>query len=381
MKNTGRQDTLESEENQRELFRQEYKHKYEKQASADSIKNAEAQKVKDAELALEKAENEQQKQRSYFLYGVIVLALIFGLFIFNRFRITKKQKGIIQEQKLKVDEAFDELEEKNNEIMDSINYAQRIQSAILPSDEVFKEKFPNSFVLYKPKSIVAGDFYWMEVLSKSMEQEQDLVLIAVCDCTGHGVPGAMVSVVCNSELNRSVREFGLKEPGKILDKTRELVVKEFEKSQEDVKDGMDVAVVSIEPKQEGKRTLAPDSYSKLKYSGAHNPLWIIRKDASELEEIKANKQPIGKFDNPVSFQTHEIELHTGDTFYLFTDGYADQFGGNKGKKLKSKNFKDLLLSISYLSMEEQGKRLDEFFENWRADNEQIDDVCVIGVRV
>ena len=226
-------DSLESEENQKAVIRQEYKYAYEKQAATDSIKAAEANKVKDAQLYAEKTKTKQQQQRSYFLFGGLALALIFGGFIFNRFRVTNKQKGIIEKQKQQVDNAYDILEDKNQEILDSISYAKRIQNAILPPQKLVKEYLNNSFIIYKPKDIVAGDFYWMEPTKKE-------VLFAVADCTGHGVPGAMVSVVCNNGLNRSVREHGLSDPGKILDKTREIIIQEFEKSEEEVRDGMDM---------------------------------------------------------------------------------------------------------------------------------------------
>ena len=206
---------------------------------------------------------------------------------------------------------------------------------------------------------MAGDFYWLR------ETETD-IFFAVADCTGHGVPGAMVSVVCNNGLNRSVREHGLIKPGEILDKTREIVVQEFEKSEEEVKDGMDIALCSLEG-------------NKLQYAGAHNPLWIIRK--GELIETKANKQPIGKFDNPEPYTTHTIGLQNGDSIYIFSDGYADQFGGEKGKKLKTTNFKKLLLSIQTENMQKQKELIDEAFEKWRGNLEQLDDVCVIGVKV
>jgi len=215
-------DTIKSAENEKEIIRQQFKYDYEKQAATDSIKNAEAQKVQEALLIAEKAESKQhqleadqhkmetkqEKQFSYFLYVIIGLALLFGGFIFNRFRITSKQKSIIQEQKHKVDEAYDELEEKSQEILDSITYAKRIQSAILPPRKVVKEYLQESFILYKPKDIVAGDFYWLE-------HKEKRVLFAAADCTGHGVPGAMVSVICNNGLNRSVREYGLTDPGLI----------------------------------------------------------------------------------------------------------------------------------------------------------------------
>jgi len=357
------EDSLQSEANQKELIRQQYKYTYEKQAAADSVRAAEEKKVTDAQLAAQEAKLEQEKTQRYALFGGLGLALVFAAFIFNRFRLTSKQKDIIEEQKQIVDQAYDELEEKNTEILDSINYAKRIQSAILPPSKLVKEKLRDSFVLYKPKDIVAGDFYWLEPLKK-----EEGVLFAAADCTGHGVPGAMVSVICNNGLNRSVREYGLTEPGKILDQTRELVIAEFEKSEEEVKDGMDVALCRLKGTQ-------------LQYAGAHNPLWVIRKDSEEVEEIKANKQPIGKFDEPLPYTTHTLELKAGDSFYIFSDGYVDQFGGEKGKKFKSLNLKRLLLSIQKESMEEQMASVDKAFEDWKGDLEQLDDVCVIGVRV
>lgn len=354
-------DSIESQENQKEVIRQEYKYSYEKQAVADSVKNAEEQKVKDAELSAQKAISKQQKQQSYFLYGGLILALFFGAFIYNRLKLTRKQKGIIEEQKGQVDIAYGELEVKNIQIMDSINYARRIQSAILPPEKLVKSYLKNSFILYKPKDIVAGDFYWMEPMGKN-------VLFAAADCTGHGVPGAMVSVVCNNGLNRAVREYNLNDPGSILDKTREIVIQEFEKSEEDVQDGMDIAICCLKDQ-------------RLSYAGANNPLWIIRNNTDVIEEYKANKQPIGKYDKVQPYTTHHIQLHSGDTFYIFSDGFADQFGGPKGKKFMAAKFKKLLLRIQDKNMEEQYHLLNNHFEEWKGDLEQLDDVCVIGVRV
>ncbi len=319
-------------------------------------------------MAIEQEAKKKQKIITYATAGGLGLVGIFLIFVFNRLQVTKRQKNIIQEQKQEVEEqkqivetAHHELEEKNKEILDSINYAKRIQHAILPPQKVVKEYLQESFILYKPKDIVAGDFYWLE-------HKDDKVLFAAADCTGHGVPGAMVSVVCNNGLNRSVREHNLTTPGEILNKTRDIVIQEFEKSEEEVKDGMDIALCSLQG-------------NKLEYAGAHNPLWIIRKEAEAIEEIKANKQPIGKFDNPEPYVTHSIELNEGDAFYVFSDGYADQFGGEKGKKFMAANFKKLLLSIATEPMEKQKELINEAFESWKGDLEQLDDVCVIGVRV
>lgn len=287
------------------------------------------------------------------------MVLGFLLFVFNRLRVTRNQKVVIENQRDKVNIQKTEIEEQHKEIKDSMEYAKRIQSAILPPSKLVKEYLQQSFILYKPKDIVARDFYWMEHIGGK-------VLFAAADCTGHGVPGAMVSVICNGALNRSVREFELSEPGKILDKAREIVIQEFEKSEEEVKDGMDIALCSLEG-------------MKLEYAGAHNPLWIVRK--GEIIETKANKQPIGKFDKQTGYITHSFDLEAGDTIYIFSDGYVDQFGGEKGKKFKAKAFRNLLLSIQEKSMEEQKILIDDAFEAWRGSLEQIDDVCVIGVRV
>lgn len=325
-----------------------------------------AQKNKEvADLAHQKEIDKSKERQNLILLGLISVAIVLLIVIVNVLqkkkanKLLRHQNKVIQNKNTKINQAYKEIEEKSNEILDSINYAKRIQSAILPSSGNLSRLLPNSFVLYKPKDIVAGDFYWLE-------SKNNKVLFAAADCTGHGVPGAMVSVVCNNALNRSVREYGLTDPGQILDKTKSLVVEEFEKSEDDVKDGMDIAICCIDN-------------NILSYAGAHNPLWIYRNGT--LIEKKADKQPIGKFEYKKSFTTHEIELQKGDTIYLFSDGFPDQFGGERGKKYKSINLKKYLLSIQSHSMQEQKELLNTEFENWRGNLEQIDDVCVIGVKV
>ena len=345
-------DTLAKQDAMEEGIRLEEKRKYNEKKIIDSTAHIIAISKEKENVTRKEAELQIKKDQEIMLYGGLGLVVLFSLFIFNRFRVTYKQKNLIETQ-------HHELNETHREITDSINYAKRIQSAILPPMKVVKEYLKESFIVYKPKDVVAGDFYWME-------QKNGKVLFAAADCTGHGVPGAMVSVVCNNALNRSVREHGLTDPGEILNKTREIVVAEFEKSEEEVKDGMDIAICSLEG-------------MKLQYAGAHNPLWIIRN--GEIIETKANKQPIGQFENPVPYTTHSFDLEKGDAIYIFSDGYVDQFGGERGKKFKAKAFRELLLSIQDKAMEEQKKTIDETFETWKGDLEQIDDVCVIGVRV
>lgn len=279
---------------------------------------------------------------------------------------TKQLQNVYKMKNDQINQQKQVIEKIHDEIKDSIRYAKRIQNAILPPSNHLGGK-SDAFILYKPKDIVAGDFYWSQNFENTL-------LFAACDCTGHGVPGAMMSVVCYNALNRAVREFGLRVPGKILDKTRDIVLQEFEMSDSDVKDGMDIALISLE------KVKGVNEGRCLQYAGANNPLWIIRNGANEVEELAADKQPIGQTYNPFPFSTHEVTLMPGDSIYIFSDGYPDQFGGERGKKLKKSNFKKLLLSIQATSMERQKDLLDQAFEEWRGELEQLDDVCVIGVR-
>ena len=345
------QDSMFSEEKTKALA--EMGAKYETEKKQLQIEKMENQKELDNKtIEVQKAENRKQLIIIISAIAGFLIVLIFSIILLRMFSQKRKANILLAEQKA-------EIEEKNRDIMDSITYAKRIQSAILPPQKLVKEYLKESFILYKPKDIVAGDFYWIE-------HKDGKVLFAAADCTGHGVPGAMVSVVCNNGLNRSVRENGLTEPGKILDKTREIVIQEFEKSEEEVKDGMDIAICSLEG-------------NRLQYAGAHNPLWIIRN--GEILETKADRQPIGKSRLTEPFTTHTIELQKADSIYIFSDGYVDQFGGEKGKKFKAKAFKELLINIQNKTMEEQRLLIDDTFENWRGELEQIDDVVVMGVKI
>jgi len=344
-------DSVYNETNTREVTEKEMQFEFDKKNMTDSLARAEAEKIQKIEY-----QQELSEQRM-FMYGgsfILLIVLIFSIIIFNRLKITKRQKAVIERQKLIV-------EEKNKEITDSITYAKRIQSAILPSLEVIKDSLPNSFVFYKPKDIVAGDFYWLA-------KKENKILLAVADCTGHGVPGAMVSVVCHNALNRAVNDFNLIDPSKILDKTAELVIDAFKKNNEDVKDGMDISLCSFDLKNK-----------KLEYAGAINSLFYIREN--KLTEIKGDKQPIGQYANIEPFTSHQIELKENDIFYLFSDGYPDQFGGEKGKKYMYKRFRELILDLSDKEFSKQKNILENDFNLWKKDLEQVDDVCVVGVKI
>jgi len=356
-------DSVKNDETQRLIAEQQAKYLYEKQKVVDDAQYEKEKIIDDLQHAkiLSKEKEEKARQKLIIIaIGIgLGLVILFLIFIYNRLQITNKQKKIIEAQKEMVVESHKELKIKNQEITDSIKYAKRIQSAILPDNKTFKHKLKDSFVLYLPKDIVAGDFYWLE-------EREGKILFAVADCTGHGVPGAMVSVVCNNALNRSVREHFLTSPAQILNKSREIVIEEFAKSDEDVKDGMDIALCAMDK-------------MKLEYAGANNPIWIIRQH--NLIEIKANKQPIGNFEQSKPFTPHQFDLRKGDVIYLFSDGYVDQFGGEKGKKFKSKALKELLLRICLKPMPEQQAILKQTFNHWKGDIEQIDDVCIMGVRI
>jgi tetratricopeptide (TPR) repeat protein len=367
-------DSLYNEENTKKSVRTEMNFEFDKKQAEEK-----AQQEKKDVLANEELKR-QKLQRNYFIFA-FGLMLLLALFIFRSYRQKQKANEMIEHQKKEVELQKELVEEKNKEITDSITYAKRLQQAILPPSKFINQYLPENFVFYKPKDIVAGDFYWMEVVQFENENKKEytegskpsnnqLIFIAAADCTGHGVPGAMVSVVCSNALNRAVKEFGITETGKILDKVRELVIETFEKSESEVKDGMDISLCSI-----NRQTF------EMQWSGANNPLWLIKNGRSTITEIKADKQAIGKTDEPHPFESHKLQLEKGDQFYLFTDGYADQFGGEKGKKFKYKQLQNLLLANDQKNMNDQKIVIEEAFDEWKSNLEQVDDILIIGIKI
>lgn len=336
--------------NREELLRKQFYYEYQNKEELAATRHK-----KQLEVASEK--NKRQRMVLIFVLIFFIGFLVVVFFVVKSYRRTKKMNQIIESQKK-------EVEYKNREILDSISYAKRIQTAILPPDSYFKSKFRQSFILYMPKDIVAGDFYWLEERGRQ-------ILFAVADCTGHGVPGAMVSVVCHNALNRCIREFNLVKPNEILNKTREIIITEFEKSKEEVKDGMDISLCCLDL----------DSM-EITWAGANNPLCIIRN--KELIEFKADKQPIGNYSYSKSFSLHEFQLQKDDVIYLFSDGYIDQFGGTStenGKKFKSRRLKTLLSSIAELDTAQQKTILENEFHTWKGKLDQVDDICIIGIKI
>lgn len=268
----------------------------------------------------------------------------------------------------KVIERTAELEQKNKNITDSIHYASRIQRALLTSEDYISKHLKEYFILYKPKDIVSGDFYW--ALSPLQSVGKETFYISCCDCTGHGVPGAFMSVLNISFLNEAVIEKEIREPHDILNHVRKSVIKALNPGEKaETLDGMDAVFCSLDLKNKFLRA-----------SCANNPVWLIR--SKQLIELNADKMPVGVHSGEQkSFTLHSTQLEQGDTIYLFTDGYADQFGGEKKKKFMTGKFKELLLSLHGTPMNEQKQILEKTFNDWKGNLEQIDDVLVIGIRI
>lgn len=270
------------------------------------------------------------------------------------------QSTAIHKEKERINEIKIEIERKHKEITDSINYAKRIQVAILKDTDYVSPHLPEHFVLFKPRDVVSGDFYWTH------EKENDWYVAAI-DCTGHGVPGAFLTMLGSAFLNEICSVADLLTPAEVLNRLRDKIIKELS-GQGEIKDGMDLSLCKINLKTK-----------EMQWAGANNPLWYIQN--GEMKDITADKQPIGIYEIMKPFTNHTIQLAKGDSVYLFTDGYADQFGGPKEKKFKYKPLQESLKEMSPLSMAEQKEKLNETFENWKGKLEQTDDVCVVGIRV
>lgn len=363
-------DSLYNEKNVQAAIKNKLSNDFEKKAAADSVAYAKEQEIQEAELEKKNAEIRAQNTMQYGLIGGLILVIIFAVFMFNRFKLTQKQKGIIErqkevveEQKKVVEHQKDIVEEKHKEITDSINYAERIQCSFLATDEMLSNNLGEYFVLFKPKDVVSGDFYWAGKLNNGN--------FAYCcaDSTGHGVPGAIMSILNVSSLEKAIESES--EPHLILNKTREIIIDRLKKdgSSEGGKDGMDCSLLSLDPTR-----------SRLIFAAANNPVIIIRGD--EIVEFRGDKMPVGKHNkDQETFSLHEFELKKGDMIYTLTDGFPDQFGGLSNKKYMIKNLRNLFRKIAYLPTSEQKALLDNEFEIWRGDIEQIDDMCIMGVRV
>jgi serine phosphatase RsbU (regulator of sigma subunit) len=339
--------------------------------------------------------NEIKRQKIIFNASLIggIIFLVFSIVLYKRFMLTRKQKGIIEVQKVEMDKAFSALHEKNKEVMDSIYYARRIQNALLTSEDYVNKHFKKEhFILYKPKDIVSGDFYWgtsvtsaelgartvpktspPEIVegggSKAVEGSPELFYLAVCDSTGHGVPGAFMSLLNIGFLSEAINEKFYREPNIVFNYARKRLIDNVNK--EGQKDGFDGALFCFD--------VSGDSSLKFTYAAAYCKPVIIRK--GEIIYLDGDRMPVGMGERTQDFRLYEFTAEKNDMLYIFTDGYADQFGGADGKKFKYKRLVHLLSGVSDKPMNEQQQALSKVFDDWKGNLEQVDDVCVIGVRL
>ena len=344
-------DSLFSEDREKEIADLEAKVKYEMILAADSVKNAQLQEVKDAQLLVQKTQLELEGNYRLALIGGLALITLFSAILYGRFQVNRRQKRAIEAASIKT--------------KDSIKYAERIQQAILPSMGYIESCLENLFIIYKPKDIVSGDFYWV------YQQKNENILIAMADCTGHGVPGAFMSMIGTALLNEIIIENGVTKVNTVLDTIRDHIVSSF--AQKDAKthiyDGLDITLIDFNPET---RTI--------KFAGAGQVFYILR-DGEFIKE-RGDNYPVGYyFGRGKPFNHKEITLMPNDQLYLFTDGVIDQFGGVDKKKFGYNRLKAVLLEGSHLPMDEQKKMLEEAILSWKGKGEQIDDISVMGIKI
>lgn len=343
-------DSLEKLSAKEDITKYESEKEFEIQQKLDSLKYLDEIKIQQAETKAKEEEIKTQKIIEGVLFVGILLVIGFLGFVYKQLNTTKKQKVVI--------------EEKQQEISDSINYAKRIQDAMMTSSVYLKDTLPKSFIFFKPKDVVSGDFYWI------YKDQEDNIFFTVADCTGHGVPGAFMSMIGTSLLNEIIIEKEIKDTDKILHEMRAQIIKSLGQEQEGgQKDGMDISLCKLNMKNK-----------TVEFSGAHNSLVHVRDE--ELKTYRGDHQPVGLLlGDKKPFTKHKVKLKKNDMLYIYSDGYQDQFGGEKGKKYMAAKFKNQLLKISKETEDQQLSLLDKEFSSWIKDYEQVDDVCVMGVRI
>ena len=378
------QDSIWNKETIRKIERLQAQYEYEKREAELKVRQKQEQERAAAEL------RRQKLQRNYALTlaAILIAATATLVYFLNLIRQQKHQlenanhqlkqlnadleianaelktiNHTLEEANQLINRQKAELEEKNQEITDSIQYAGRIQRALLPSEAKWRSLLPKSFVLYKPRDIVAGDFYWLE-------ENACYIYLGVADATGHGVPGAFVSLACIGALNRAVREEGLEKPSDILQRAQQLIVSQLTQEGEHLRDGMDIALICFD-KQNPHR---------IRFAGANRPLWLV-KEKGELIELKGTRQPVGYVEVVRAFEEIELEDKDITMVYAFTDGVVDQLGGVRLRKLMTKGLKEVLLQIYREPIGIQQERLEAFLENWRGNHRQVDDMTIVGVQI
>jgi serine phosphatase RsbU (regulator of sigma subunit) len=345
----------------------------EMQSKYESEKKEKEIEILNKSKALQTAEIKQHKSNQLIYIGAVLFVLIISVVLAFGIKSKQKANNVLAQQNKVIEQQKNLVEEKNKEISDSINYAERIQRSFLASKQLLDENLKDYFILFQPKDIVSGDFYW--AASTGSDNKENFILVTA-DSTGHGVPGAIMSLLNTSSLERAV-ELGITEPAEILNHTRRTIIERLKKdgSTEGGKDGMDCSLISFNKDK-----------TKLVYAAANNPIWIVRASADTssnlLIELAPDKMPVGKHDkDSMSFTQHEVELRKGDVIYTLTDGFSDQFGGDKGKKFMYKKLKEILVSISGMPLNQQNEFLKTTLAEWMGNTEQVDDITVIGVRV
>ena len=338
-------DSLFSENNKKQLLEVETKYQTEMKQQKIEMQNMQIAK-KNKEI------NSGKFRQKMLISGIIIISLVVLIILFSYRKIVKQKSKINQQHQIVI--------HQKEQITDSIFYAKRIQNALLPSENQMQTLLNEFFVLYYPKDIVSGDFYWIK-------QSGNKIIVAIADCTGHGVPGAFMSMLGISFLNE-IGTKNIENSNEILEFLRKQVKTTLKQSENDTKDGMDIALILID-----------NEIGKIQYSGAYNPLYIIRNN--KLIEIKADRQPVGTHIREKQFTKHEISIQKNDMIYMFSDGYADQIGGDRNKKYMTINLKNLLLRINNETIQKQKEILSTEFDNWKKDNEQVDDVLIAGIRI
>ncbi len=350
-------DSLSNLENSKAANKQQFKYEYQKKKEQDSLVY-----VKERDLAATKLK--QERTTKIALYSIIGVILVFSFFLYNRFRLIKKQKHIIElkeketthqneiiiEQKIAV-------EEKQKEILDSIHYARRIQKALLAHQEYIDKFLPNNFILFQPKDIVSGDFYWAA-------EHNDKFYLAICDSTGHGVPGAFMSILSIGFLSEAIKEKNIAEPNNILNYVRKRLIESI--SSDGQKDGFDGVLICFDK-------------GEISYSAANNaPVMVLD---GNYRVLPKDKMPVGTGERNSDFELFKIEASVGSMLYVYTDGYADQFGGVGGKKFMYKRLNDLLAKCSNQDLLSQKQIMEDTINKWRGSLEQVDDICLVGIRL
>ena len=370
-------------EKEEEVNKKVIEFEFNKKAVSDSLKNDAERRYKDIILKSNKAQIEKDKILKIVLTLSLVFFIAFGILIFNRFRITRKQKVIIEIKSKQTEEQKLIIEEKQKEILDSINYAKRIQDSLLDNFDSVNKFFSDAFILLKPKDIVSGDFYWLskKIVKKKINENQsvieELFFIAVCDSTGHGVPGGFMSLLNASYLSEAINERNIYEPNKIFDYVRDRLINTMSKNNQ--KDGFDGVLMCFNKTFTFENKQVINTELKLTYAAAHNAPVIVRKN--ELINLEKNKMPVGIGERKENFSLFTYPIEKNDTIYIFTDGYADQFGGPKGKKFLLNRLLKSLADMGDLTLEQQSDHLITKFENWKGDLLQVDDVCLVGIRI